>query len=451
MAVVAPFMGITYNTRKIREIAKVIAPPYDVISEATQEALYRAHPYNVVRLILGRKKQGDSDWDNRYTRAAELFRRWQSEAVLERASQPCMYVTSLRYDGGEGRGTKTRWGFVALVRIEDEGSGLILPHERTFSAHKDDRLKLMRTCSAQFSQVFGLYEDPQNEIFKAVGPWIDGPPELSFELEDATRHALWTLTDRGPFEEIGRLLRAGKIFIADGHHRYETARNFRDLLRARYGRRASNRAYEFVMVYLTNLCDAGLTILPSHRLIRALPGFEPGPFLQHLAPWFDISPHPVTPAATDLCWENIEQTLRERGQTTTAFVFYCHGHSEAYLLALKPAARGLLGDDLHPALKQLDVLVLSRFVFQKALGFRREDLDNEEIFAFESDPRKTISMVASGLHRMCFLMNPTRVSQVKEVAEHRLVMPRKSTYFYPKVPTGLVFNKIDPHEVIQVP
>jgi uncharacterized protein (DUF1015 family) len=262
---------------------------------------------------------------------------------------------------------------------------------------------------------------------------------------------MWPVTDVATLTALSKAMGPKPIFIADGHHRYETSRNLRDLMRARYGRRPSNRSYEFVMTYLTNMNDEGLTILPSHRLIRALPGFDPKTFLENLAQWFDISPHALTPSGAEAPWENLERTLSEKGRTTSAIAFYCHGAETAHLLSLKPGARSLLGEDLHPSLKALDVLVLSRFVFQRALGFRREDLDNDEIFLFESDFQKSVSMVASGIHRMCFLMNATRVTQVKEVAENRLVMPRKSTYFYPKVPTGLVFNKIDPYEIIEIP
>lgn len=451
MAIVAPFMGITYNTRKVSEIASVVAPPYDVISEEEQEALYQADPRNVVRLILGRKKTGDSDWDNRYTRAADHFRRWQSEGTLERAAQPCMYVTSLSYETGAGGGTRTRWGLVALVRIEDEGSGVILPHERTFSAHKDDRLRLMRICSAQFSQVFGLYEDRDNAVFGLIKRRMDFSPTLSFDLGDGTRHALWPLTNPVLFREIGRMMAEKKIFIADGHHRYETSRTLRDLMRARYGLRPPNRSYEFAMFYLTSMNDEGLTILPSHRLVRSVTGFEASRFFETLAPWFDISTHPIPASPGPVHWEGLEQILKEAGRAATALAFYHHGAGNSHLLRLKPDARNLLGRDLHPSLRQLDVLVLSRLVFQKALGFRREELDNEQIFHYESNLKKAVSLVASGTHQMCFLMNPTKVSHVKEIAENGLVMPRKSTYFYPKVPTGLVFNKIDPHEIIQAP
>ncbi|UCF55778.1 MAG: DUF1015 domain-containing protein, partial [Deltaproteobacteria bacterium] len=265
MAIIAPFKGLTYNFERLDDISTLMAPPYDVISEEEQEEYYQTDPYNVIRLILGKKKTGDSDWDNRYTRSADFYKRWESEEILIRTDSPSMYATSLAYDPGEGSGERVRWGLIALVRIEDEDSGVILPHERTFSAHRDDRLKLMRACSAQLSQVFGLYEDPENSVFGALKKAIQAPPQISFQFNDGTSHQLWVIQDRSISRKVADAMYNKSIIIADGHHRYETSRNFRNIMRARYGWRPANRSYEYVMMYLTNMNDVGLTILPSHR------------------------------------------------------------------------------------------------------------------------------------------------------------------------------------------
>jgi len=450
MATIAPFRGMTYNFNRLVELSRVVAPPYDVISEKEQEEYYQSDPYNVIKLILGKKKTGDSDWDNRYTRAADYLSRWEMEDVLIRSDYPCMYLSSLTYDPEDGRGPKVRWGLIALVQIEDEGSGGILPHERTFSAHKIDRLKLMRACNAQLSQIFSLYEDHENRVLSSLNKVINVSPQVSFDFKDGTQHQVWIIDDQSIFKEVAQTLHDKPILIADGHHRYETSRDFRNIMRARYGSRPPNRAYEFVMMYLTNMEDQGLTILPSHRLLKGCAGFELGPFLEKLEQWFEISEVPFSKSVGPERTIKLKSILEDRGRHTSAIGFYLHGGEKCYILSLKPTARDEMGDDLHPSLKKLDVLVLSRFIFQKSFGFSRGDLDDEEIFHFQSDIAKTISMVDHGSYQMAFLLNSTRIEHVKEVTGHSLIMPRKSTYFYPKVLTGLVFNKIDPYEIIQI-
>jgi uncharacterized protein (DUF1015 family) len=451
MAIIAPFKGLTYNYSIIKDLSNLVAPPYDVISEDEQEAYYRADPHNVIRLILGKKKTGDSDWDNRYTRAADYLKRWESEGVLIRAKHPCMYVTSMTYETGQ----RTRWGLITLVRIEDEDSETIRPHESTFSAHKDDRLRLMRACNANFSQIFGLYEDNENTIMNDLKKAIDFPPQISFDLRDGAKHRLWVIHSPPLFKKLALAMNKKPIFIADGHHRYETSRNFRNIMRVRHGQKPSNRAYEFVMMYLSNMNDKGLAILPSHRLIRGVPGFQPEPFLEKAATWFDITKVPFSD--TDNCREStdLKQNLDEAGRYNTVFAFYTYNSTtrpgQYYLFSLKPNAREEMGNDLHPALNKLDVIILSRYILQGCLGFSTKDLDNNEIFDYQHSIQTTISQVQSGNYQMAFLLNPTKIDQVKEIASNSLVMPRKSTFFYPKTITGLVFNKIDPYEIIQTP
>ena len=429
----------------------LLAPPYDVITEEEQEAYYQADPYNVIRLILGKKKTGDSDWDNRYTRSADYLRRWESDDVLVCAEYPSMYITAMTYDPGDGSGKRVRWGLIVLVRIEEDGSGVILPHERTFSAHRDDRLKLIRACNTQLSQIFGLYEDSGNRIFNYFKKIIHIPPMISFDFNDGSTHNMWVVEDESIFRKVAEVLVDKSIFIADGHHRYETSRNYRNIMRARHGTRPENRSYEYVMMYLTNMNDVGLTILPSHRLIKRYPGFRIDPFLEKLNRWFEITVLPFSHSDGRPQCRDLNPLIEEKGHTTSAIGFHLHGHEKCYLFSLKPGVRDEMGDDLHTSLKKLDVLVLSRLIFQKSLGFSKEDLDNDEIFHYHSDMAKAISLVDAKDFLMAFFLNPTRIDHVKEVASNALIMPRKSTYFYPKILTGLVFNKIDPHEIIQVP
>jgi len=447
MALFAPFRGMTYNVERLGDISSLVAPPYDVISPEEQEEYYQIHPYNVIRLILGKVMTGDSDWDNRYTRAADLFRRWEAEDALVRDENPSIYVTSLTYDPGDGRGKKTRWGVIGVVGIEEEDSGVILPHERTFSAHKADRLKLMRTCHAQFSQIFSVYEDPMGEMRDGLKEVSEEKPSFSFHFRDGTDHRMWIVQEPEILDRAARIMADKRIYIADGHHRYETSRNYRNLMRTRYGTRPADRPYEYVMMYLTDMDDAGLTILPSHRLVKRCVEFDMESFMGDVEKWFDV----IAVPSRNPRESSLRQRLEEQGQATSAIGFHHTGQARDYVLALKPGMRDHMGEDLAPSLRELDVLVLSRLILQAILGFTREDLDNEEIFHYQSDMAKAMATVDSGEFQMAFLLNPTRIEQVKEVAGSGLIMPRKSTYFYPKILTGLVFNKIVPNERIEFP
>jgi uncharacterized protein (DUF1015 family) len=449
MLTIAPFRGLTYNYHREKDLARLVAPPYDVISTEEQRAFYQADAHNVIRLILGEKKTGDSDWDNRYTRAADTFQRWQSNRVFIRAPEPCLYLTAMTYDPGNGLPIRTRWGLIALAKIEEEGSGVILPHERTFSAHKEDRLKLYRACGAQFSQIFGLYDDRENTVLNACRASADLTPQMDFQLKDGTRHQLWILEDPLLFRQVATAMKEKNIFIADGHHRYETSRNYRNLMRSRHGRKPENKAYEFVMMYLSNMRDEGLTILPSHRMLKKVPEFAEASFFDKAAKWFEIEAYPVTGDANEA--ETAKEMLQNAGKQNTSFAFFLHGSEKWWVLTLKPGMEAAMGDDLHASLKKLDVEVLSHLVFQKCLEFTAEGLDDDEIFHYQSNTAEALSTVASGEYQMTFLLNATKIEHVTEVAENGLVMPRKSTYFYPKVLTGLVFNKIDPNEIISVP
>ena len=451
MAILAPFKGLTYNFQIVDDFSTVVAPPYDVISEAEQDGFYEADPYNVIRLILGKKKIGDSDWDNRYTRSADIFKHWVSEDILIRTDQPSIYITSMTYDPGEGEAKRVRWGLIGVVRIEEEDSGVILPHERTFSAHREDRLKLMKASSAQFSQIFALYEDSEDRVGSYVKSVMEGAPDISFDFKDGTSHQMWTVNNPTIIKQVSEELRDKTIFIADGHHRYETSRNYRNSMRARYEHRPSKRSYEFVMMYLTNMDDPGLTILPSHRLIKDCSGFQFDSFIETSKQWFEINVVPSGEMNLEKDFQVLKEQLNNNGRMTSAIGFRYRGKDQTYLFLLKPGMRDKMGEDLQPSLKQLDVLVLSRLILQKTLGFSLEDLDDEEKFHYESDMQKALTMVDSGAYEMAFLLNPTKMEHVKEVASDSLVMPRKSTYFYPKTITGLVFNRIDPHEIIQVP
>jgi len=452
MAVIAPFRGITYNFATADELSRLMAPPYDIISEEGRKRYYGNHPNNVIRLILGEKKTGDSDWDNPYTRAAEYFRRWETQGILVRSERPCIYITSHSFADSVQGPSSTRWGILALVRIEEEGSGAILPHERTFSAHKDDRLRLMRSCNAHFSQIFSIYDDPSKDVLSMCRPYTEATPKMEFGFEDGSFHRMWEIADMDLHEELAYFFSQRALYIADGHHRYETSRNYRNSMRARYGRRPANKSYEFTMMYLCAMQDPGLKVLSSHRLLKTSRAFDIERFLQDGKNVFDVEEFMLNGSDWNERAHGLSMRLLETGREKQSTLCLCTaGSLQVYLLKIKAGMEALMGEDIHPALKSLDVLVLSRLILQKALGFTKEDLDNDRLIKYESDLSDSLAAVYRGDYRIGFMLNPTRIEQVKEVADNHLVMPRKSTYFYPKVLTGLVLNKIDPNEIIHVP
>jgi uncharacterized protein (DUF1015 family) len=334
------------------------------------------------------------------------------------------------------------------VHIEEEGSGIILPHEKTFSAHKDDRLKLMRACNANFSQIFALYDDPSQNALSLCRKHCDYQPLIQFEFEDGSLHRMWEISNSEIFSFLAHFFRNRSIYIADGHHRYETSRNYRNIMRARYGRRPPNKSYEFTLMYLCGMQDIGLKVLSSHRLLRITRHFEITSFLEKQKENFDIEQLSLEGKNNEHDAVTVSMSLRERGMDGTALAVCTKGSHNCHILRLKPGMEVKLGTDLHPAQKKLDVIVLSRLILQKGLGLTKEDLDDDQLIHYESNMAKALSGVREGRYRLAFLLNPTRIEQVKEVADSRLVMPRKSTYFYPKVLSGMVFNKIDPHETL---
>lgn len=445
MAKVAPFKGIMYNWQMFNEPAQLLAPPYDVISEEEQDYYYLIHPNNIIRLILGKKRTGDSDWDNRYTRAADYFKRWLEEGILVRSKEPCMYLTSVRFRPFEGSSIYERWGIIALVRIEEPDSKVIIPHEKTFSSHKEDRLRLRRACNAQFSQIFGLYEDKEGNIEKIIENCSKFPPVVQFIFKDNTEHKLYIIKDPSKLSFICKTFSDKKILIADGHHRYETSRIYRNIMRTKYDPRPSNRSYEYTMMYLSNMASEGLIILPTHRLLTSAPITNLEEILTKLREFFNIRT-----LGTDNIGSVLEE-LKSSGLKCPSFVIRFWGNADTYLLTLLPTSWDHIGGDLDPSLRRLDVMILSRLVFQKVLGFKKEDMDKDEIFHYTSDPKEAFEAPHKKGYLLSVIMNPTKIEQVREVAQKGLVMPRKSTFFYPKVLSGLVLNKIDPYEIVYTP
>ncbi len=452
MAQVAPFRGLHFNPAKVPNFTDVVTPPYDVIKPGEREAFAARHPNNMVHLILPPGMPGDDRLHNRYTRAAALFRKWQQEEVLVRDPEPAFYYWEMDFE--HAGGTRTRSGFAAVVRLEPLSGGVIRPHEQTFSAAKADRLELLKHAQANFSPIFSLFPDPANAVLTQLKAARAPEPLAAFRDALGYHHRLFVITAAEALKAVHQALLPVPLFIADGHHRYETALAYQKLLRQRYPLLARPQAsFNYTLMYLANLHDPNLVILMAHRLLGGprLKRLDEASFLQRLNEYFEVAPLPQAAAAGNPYEEFLQQKLSEVSPPETAFILLGFG-SRAWRLRLRPGARqNLLAKQMHPALAKLDVAVLNYLIFEKILGLDGQAQDDQETCKYTSKMGEAIQAVRQAEARLAFLLNPTRIDQVQEVASAGLIMPRKSTYFYPKVMTGLILNPIYPEEEISLP
>ena len=440
MATVLPFQGILYNPETINDTADVTTPPYDVISPDEQTAFYERHPNNVVRLILNREADTDSDEDNPHTRSAAYFRQWMSEGILKRDDQEALYIKAVTYThAGENI---TRYGMIARVGIEPFEKRIVLPHEKTFSKVKSERLQLLKATHCNYCPIFSLFPDEGNVFSILEGAVEKATPIVDFIDEQNHRHQLWRITDPAIHRQVTEAMQTKRLFIADGHHRYETALNFKKFLQETDSSFDEHHPANYVMMYLCSMSDPGLIILPAHRLIKAVSAADMERAIDKAHDYFDVAQYPFTPANR----QEVKQTFLADlsiGISRQAIGIYAHRAPVFYLLTLKPGVMDdLFKDELDVSLRLLDVTVLTRLIFMKVLGFDQQRLDNETLIGYASTADKAIEAIDSGSYEVSFILNPTRIEQVQEVAQKGLIMPRKSTYFYPKVRSGLVMHAL---------
>lgn len=442
MPIIIPFRGILYNPDKAPDLKAVITPPYDVISETEQQEYYKMHPQNIIRLVLGKIHPEDTGHDNRYTRAARFFRSWLDKGMLIQDKEPAFYVTEIDYRlDGEIR---TRFGFIALVGLERFEKGTILPHEQTFSATRADRLKLMEACRGNFCPIFSLFSDPGNESLGSLRTAVEKlRPDIDFEDLNGQRHRLWRVRSQQVHREIGQRLADRPLYIADGHHRYETALKYRNLIMSRQPALDSGHPCNFVMMYLCSMHDAGLAIRPAHRVLCDVDKAVTEAFVDRVRAYFDIE----TLGFDSLNRKQIEEEFLARvragadSSTTGVALRDCKSF---YVLHLKDGVMDrLFGREIPGPLRKLDVTVVTRLLLQEGLDLNGAALDDEQRVMYTSRADKALNAVHSGKCVISIILNATRLDQIQEVSDAGLIMPRKSTYFYPKVMTGLVINRID--------
>jgi uncharacterized protein (DUF1015 family) len=429
MANLIPFRGVLYNPANAPDVSRVVAPPYDVIDATFQKALHARHPHNVIRLELGLDEPTDGPSQNRYTRAAALLKDWMAGGVLQRERAPGIYPYMIDYrsplDAADAP-TKTLKGFFSTVELEEFGTGKIYPHENTRAAAKTDRLNLLEACGANFSAIFSLFSDPKGAVIQLLDKSVNADkPRFEFTDDEGFRQRLWAITDRPVLNEIVALMKSTPLFIADGHHRYETALNYRKSRRARSAA-AGPQPYDAVLMLFASLEDPGLTVLPTHRVLTT-----PVP------PLADIKR--LLGEACDI--EEISsaqflRTLRSRGQAAPVFGMALRGAASPLLLSVKPAHRPKTGASERD---KLDVSLLQTLVMNK-LCPKESD---QHALIYTKDDQEALDLVALGKATASLLLNPTKVGEVRAVAAAGERMPHKSTYFFPKPLTGLVMNVME--------
>jgi len=437
MAEILPFRGVIYNKEKINEPEKVVAPPYDVISKDEQENFYRTHPYNVIRIILGKENAGDDEKNNKYTRAAKYLEEWTSDGILVKEKENSIYVYEQKYHT-KNNDLKTRRGFIALTPLEDFKSGKIFPHENTLSKPKADRLKLMQACKGNLCQIFALYFDGEKEIDAAFEKICSQPPLFDIVDSNGITNRMWSVKDTKAITLIQKVMKDKQLLIADGHHRYETALNYRNERREGLKNFTGKEDFNYITMMFVNAEDTGLSILPTHRVIHDLKDFNGEKILKKIGEYFEVESFPYREAEL----EKFIKMLSSSGEKHPAFGIYIKGIDRFYLLTLKnkKLINGLFTEDKPEEWKELDVAVLHDVIIENILGISKENQAAQKNIAYVKDEKEAVKKVKEDNFQIAFILNPTRVSQVKNIALKGLRMPQKSTFFYPKLLSGLVMN-----------
>jgi uncharacterized protein (DUF1015 family) len=437
MADIHPFRAFRYDPQQVWP-SDVVTQPYDKITPLLQDRYYAASPYNLVRIILGRREQNDNPANNVYSRAAAAFRDWRQQGVLRQDALPSIYIYSQRFTPPNSNNELERRGIIALGRIEDYSAGVVFRHEQTLAKPKADRLDLLRATRAHFGQIFMLYEDStQIESFLATS----ADPDISVTDEYGVVHRVWQVSDPSLIHSVQTAMSDKKLIIADGHHRYETALTYRNEQRAADSLSAQSVSspYEFVMMTFVNMNSQGLLVLPTHRLVHSLPSFSEEAFRNSARAFFDIDE--VDPS---LDAARATAMLRESGRCGTTILAVTA--NRAFLLHHPNPNAPQIFTGLSIRQQALDVVQLHKCLLEKALNLSEESIRNQQNISYVRDGAEALSQVrgVSSPHaNIAFLMNPCRMAQVRDIAFAGEVMPQKSTDFYPKLLSGLTIYALD--------
>lgn len=447
MPQIEAFHGLRYDLGQVGVLSDLVAPPYDVIDGQMQDELYEKHPQNVVRLILNRVQTSDNQEDNRYTRAAHLLKTWRRDGVLQTEPQPAVYVYHQQFQ--HGASTLIRRGFMVRVRLERFGEGTIFPHEETHAAAKADRLQLISACRANLSQIFGLYPDPENHVQDVLEQSIVGVQPIEAIDHLNVVHRLWPVSDVSLITALAAQMSSKPMFIADGHHRYETACNYRDQL-AHDSDLPSNHPANFVLAMCVGMSDPGMVVLPTHRLFRGIEPVDSQQLVTTLSGCFETRLLGQGPEQAAYVWKEIEQADRQ-----TNLGFYAAADQQWVLASLTDHGQKqmeLAAADHCTPWKNLGVSLLHRLVIEKLLGHRElpkpmyvHGIEEVERFLTHGDEtgRDATGQQGTGENfPLACLVMPASIDHIQSVCEYGERMPAKSTYFYPKLLSGLVINPL---------
>ncbi|MDD3825947.1 MAG: DUF1015 domain-containing protein [Anaerolineae bacterium] len=440
MAKIAPFRGIRYNRNKVQDLSLVVTQPYDRIRTDLQDRYYDRHPYSIVRIIKGRELETDTpDGENVYSRAADYCSAWLDAGYLQRSSKPAFYVYHQTFKHPDGT-SLTRKAFIAALELARFEEGIVLPHERTLSGPKVDRLNLLRATEVNFGQIFMLYPDPQNRINAILENAIAGrEPDIDLcELFEAdVRQQVWVVDDEDVVAQVVAEMGPKRgLIIADGHHRYETAINFRDEMRQKHPDAPANAAFNYCMTTLVSMDDPGLTILPTHREIHDYRQKSVEQVLADAQAYFE-----VTPVASR---EALAEAMAQATPADRRIGFY---DGRYYLLRLAdPQIMAKVVPDRAEEWRMLDVSILHELLIERVMGIDKARVEAKENLDYHRDLDLALQQVDEGRAQCLFILNPTRMSEVKACSDKGEKMPQKSTDFYPKVIAGLVALAVGPKE-----
>ncbi|HUX68574.1 MAG TPA: DUF1015 domain-containing protein [Terriglobales bacterium] len=438
MARLRAFSAYRYDLSRVRA-GDVVTQPYDKITPEMRTRYLAASPYNLVRVILGEKREGDSEGDNVYTRAAGHLQAWTEEGVLRPDPEPGIYAYTQTFTAPETRARVTRRGFIALGGLEEYENRVVFRHEQTLSGPKLDRQALLRATHTHFGQIFMLYSDPSQEVERELLERAQNPV-LEATDEYGTLHRLYRETDAGVIERLRQRMAALPLIIADGHHRYETALQWR---RERNGQapQRPDHPWDWVMMTLVNMDAPGLVVLPTHRLVHGLGEWNGAQALARLGEYFAIEASGGT-AQDKGAWERLRARLAETEGPVVAVALA--GVGPIHLLRPKPGLdlAALLPEAL-PEQRQLDVVLLHQLGLNRALGVTPEMVRQERHLRYVKDGAEALQSVAAGAGQAAFLLNPIPPQRVRDVALAGGVMPQKSTDFFPKLLTGLTMYRVD--------
>lgn len=429
MVEVKPLNAIVYNQDKV-DMNDVIAPPYDVIPDDYREELYKRSEYNIVKLILAKGSKDLSEANNRYDEAAKNFRAWLEAEVLIKLDNPCILYILQKYTTEDGKNI-TRKGFIARNKIEDFSTKNILPHEFTMGGPKEDRLNLTKKCEANFSQIFMVYSDAEKQIENAVD--LTGKPFIDVTDDNGVQNIVYKIEDTKTLDLIEKVMADKTLLIADGHHRYETALN--------YSKINTNPEAQYVMSYFTNLDDENLLVFPTHRIITKW--IEPYVLLDKVKKYFDVKDFEFNGQNKADVKAKFLQVIEEANAKQISMGLYMKNVNKFYLLILRENVDGILDEfEVPDVLKKLDLTVLHKVLITKEFGYSEEEQMAQNGIKYIKQESEAFDLIDMGKAEASFIMAYPKIKDIKEISEAGYRMPQKSTYFYPKLLSGIVINPL---------